>query len=89
MELIISEAAAHGVAIELNANPARLDLDWRWGPVMRKNQTFTSINPDAHDISGLNDVRFGIAMARKALFPASQVVNSKSVQEVERWLKSK
>jgi DNA polymerase (family 10) len=89
MDLIISEAADHGVAIELNANPARLDLDWRWGPAMRKNQTLTSINPDAHDTSGLNDVRFGIAMARKALFPASQVVNSKSVQEVERWLKSK
>jgi len=88
MEKIIAEAARHDVAIELNANPARLDLDWRWGPEMRKHGTLTSINPDAHEEAGLEDTRFGIAMARKALFPSAQVVNSRSATEVERWLKS-
>ncbi len=87
MEAVIQEAARCDVAVELNSNPNRLDIDWRWGPVMRKYQTLTSINPDAHDLAGLEDTRYGIAMARKALLPVGQVLNSKSVQEVEKWLR--
>lgn len=86
-EAIIEEAARCNVAIELNANPNRLDLDWRWGPVMRKYHTLTSINPDAHDLAGLEDIRYGIAMARKALLPSAQVINSKSASEVAQWLR--
>ena len=88
-EAVIEEAHRCGVAIELNSNPNRLDLDWRWGEVMRKHQTLTSINPDAHDVGGLADTRFGVAMARKALFTKNQVVNTQSAREVEAWLKRK
>ena len=88
-EAVIQEAHQYGVAIELNSNPNRLDLDWRWGQVMRKHQTLTSINPDAHDVEGIADTRFGIAMARKALFSKHQVINTQSAQEVEKWLKRK
>lgn len=87
LERVIAEASEHDVAIEINSNPARLDIDWRWGPELRKNKTRVSINPDAHDVSGLEDTRFGIAMARKAMIPSSLVVNAQSVQEVEKWLK--
>ena len=87
MEALIEEAARHNVAIELNANPQRLDIDWRWGKVMRENHTLTSINPDAHSTEGLQDTWYGIAMARKALLPKSLVVNSRSTTEVEKWLK--
>jgi DNA polymerase (family 10) len=87
MEAIIAEAARCNVAIEMNANPVRLDLDWRWGHEMRKQRTFTSINPDAHEVDGLKDTVYGIAMARKAMIPVDQVVNSKSVSEVEKWLR--
>ena len=87
LEAIIREAANCNVAIELNANPNRLDIDWRWGPEMRKYGTLTSINPDAHDLAGLEDTRYGIAMARKALLSVDQVINSKSTQEVEKWLR--
>ncbi len=87
MDAILTEASKCGVAVELNSNPARLDIDWRWGPQMRKIKTLTSINPDAHDTEGLSDTRYGIAMARKALLSSDRIVNSKSVQEVERWLK--
>jgi DNA polymerase (family 10) len=87
LEAVIQEAARCSVAVELNANPNRLDLDWRWGPVMRKYQTLTSINPDAHDLAGLEDTRYGIAMARKALLPRQQVVNTQSAREVEKWLR--
>jgi DNA polymerase (family 10) len=87
MEKIIAEAAAHDVAIEINANPARLDIDWRWGGELRRRGTLVSVNPDAHETAGMDDVKFGVAMARKALLPRSQVVNSRSVKEVEVWLK--
>ncbi len=87
MEAIIAEAAKRGVAVEMNANPARLDLDWRWGKVMRDHKTYTSINPDAHETEGLKNVEFGVMIARKALLPTDQVVNAKSVNEVEKWLR--
>jgi DNA polymerase (family X) len=87
MEKIIKEAKKCDVAIELNANPARLDIDWRWGPMMREYGVLTSINPDAHKTEGLHDVEYGITMARKALLPKEQVINSHSVQEVQKWLK--
>ena len=87
MERIIEEASKHDVAIEINANPARLDIDWRWGPQLRKCATPVAVNPDAHETAGLEDTNYGIAMARKALLPASQVVNSGSVRQVEKWLK--
>ena len=87
MERIIAEAAKRDVAIEINANPARLDIDWRWGPQLRKNGTLVSVNPDAHDTEGLTDTRYGVAVARKALLPRGQVVNSRSVAEVEKWLR--
>ncbi len=89
MEALIEEAAQCNVAIELNSNPARLDLDWRWGSAMRKSKTLTSINPDAHDLDGLQDVRYGIAMARKALIPTRQVINSRNTIEVDQWLQRK
>lgn len=87
MEKIIREAAKHDVAIEINANPARLDIDWRWGPQLRKSKTPVSVNPDAHDTAGLEHTHFGISVARKALLPTSLVINSRSVGEVEKWLK--
>jgi DNA polymerase (family 10) len=87
MPAVIQEAARCDVAIELNANPVRLDIDWRWGPEMRKWKTLTSINPDAHEVAGLEDTKYGVAMARKALFQSAQVVNARSVKDVERWLR--
>jgi DNA polymerase (family 10) len=87
MERVIAAAADAGVAIEMNANPARLDIDWRWGAELRKRKVFTSINPDAHATSELEYTRFGIAMARKALMPAELVLNTRSAKDVEKWLK--
>jgi DNA polymerase (family 10) len=86
MEKVLKEAAAHDVAIELNAHPSRLDIDWRYGPQMRELGVKTSINPDAHELRGLQDVRYGVFMARKALIPAVNVVNSWGVKDVAKWL---
>ncbi|MBC7691988.1 MAG: PHP domain-containing protein [Methylotenera sp.] len=89
MDRIIAEAARCNVAIEINANPARLDIDWRWGKHLRDANTPVSINPDAHATEGLKDTVYGISVARKALLPIGQIVNSRSVQDVERWLQRK
>jgi DNA polymerase (family 10) len=87
MEKIIKEAAQHDVAIEINANPARLDIDWRWGAALRAAGTKVSVNPDAHAVEGLEDTHFGVTVARKALLPSSLVLNSWDVKKVESWLK--
>jgi DNA polymerase (family 10) len=87
MSEIIAEATRQGVAIEINANPARLDLDWRWGAEMRKRKTWTSINPDAHELKGLQDVRHGVVVARKALLSKDQILNTRPLKEVKNWLK--
>jgi DNA polymerase (family 10) len=89
MERILGEAVAHDVAIEINAHPSRLDLDWRYGSQLRKLGVKTSINPDAHEVAGLEDVRYGVVVARKALLPGSLVVNSWGTEQVEAWLKRK
>lgn len=87
VERVIAEAARCDVAIELNANPQRLDLDWRWGELMARYGAMTSINPDAHELSGLGDVQYGIAMARKAMIPVSRVLNVRKVEDVAKWLR--
>jgi len=87
MEKIILEASRCNVAIELNSHPSRLDIDWRFGSELRKQGTLISINPDAHDTEGLEDVKYGIAMSRKALIPTHLIVNSHNVSHVEKWLK--
>lgn len=90
VEEIIDEAARHAVAIEINAHPERLDIDWRWGSKLRKAGALVSVNPDAHDVSGLMHAKsYGVTVARKALLPAAAVLNSRRVSEVEKWLQRK
>jgi DNA polymerase (family 10) len=86
-EKIIEVAAKKGVAIELNSHPARLDVDWRMGPVLRETGVWVAINPDAHEIEGLKDTEYGVWMARKALLPRAQVLNALSAPEIEAWFK--
>ncbi len=62
---IIDACAEHGVALELNANPYRLDVDWTWIPYAVERGVPISINPDAHSVGGLDDVRYGVLAARK------------------------
>ena len=76
MEKILTAASAGGVVVEVNANPRRLDLDWRHGPRARELGLLTSVNPDAHTVAGIGDIRFGVGIARKAGFEASRVVNT-------------
>ena len=70
-ERVIDACAAHGVAIELNANPYRLDLDWRWVHRATDAGVLISINPDAHATGELENVRWGVEVARKGADAAS------------------
>ena len=89
MEKILETAAEYNKIIEINANPYRLDLDWREGKLAHTLGIKTSINPDAHSIEGLNDVEFGVGIARKAWFCASDVINTYSPDEVSQLFKQK
>lgn len=62
---IIDACAKHDVVIELNANPYRLDLDWTWIPYAMEKGVKISINPDAHSMGGIDDIRYGVLAARK------------------------
>ncbi len=84
--LVIDACAAHGVAIELNANPYRLDLDWRWVREATSHGVLIAINPDAHSIDGLDDVQWGVAAVRKGWLTASQCLNVKSADDFAAWL---
>jgi DNA polymerase (family 10) len=84
---IIDVAIAHGVIIELNANPQRLDLDWRHWRRAAERGLLCSINPDAHETAGLEFVRAGVNAARKGWLTAEQVLNTRPLAEVEKFLK--
>ena len=85
---IIEWVVERGAAIEINASPWRLDLDWRFGNKAKENGLFTSINPDAHSTDGIDDIRYGVMIARKAKFEPARVLNTKSAKEFEEWIKS-
>jgi DNA polymerase (family 10) len=88
MEQIITYAAKNDKAIEINANPYRLDLDWRWGKLAREVNLKVAISPDAHSISGLDDIKYGIYIARKAGIPKDNVLNTWNVEKLMKYFKS-
>ena len=76
-EKVLDACAANGVAVEINANPYRLDLDWTWIPYALEKGILLSINPDAHSKTGIHDIHFGLQAARKGGLTADQCVNAK------------
>ena len=66
IEKVLAACAEHGDAVEINANPLRLDLDWRWHETALKLDCLMSINPDAHSTRELDLTHWGVEMARKA-----------------------
>ena len=86
MDAVIDRAIERGVAIEINADPARLDMDWRLWLRARGRGLRTAINPDAHSTRGLAAVEYGVGMARKGWVPRSAIVNTWELDEVKRYL---
>ena len=86
---IIDACAANKVAIELNANPNRLDIDWRYIHYALEKDVLISINPDAHHIDGLDDIKYGVWVAQKAMLTKEQNLSSFSLEAFETYLKIK
>ncbi len=83
---VIAACAEHGVVIELNANPYRLDLDWRWIREATRQDILISINPDAHSMDELALVRWGVDVAQKGWLTPDQCLNAKSLADFTAWL---
>jgi DNA polymerase (family X) len=87
IETVLRACARYGVAIEINAHPWRLDLDWRWHQTALDFGCMLSINPDAHSIGELDHMHWGVEMARKGGVPADRVLNAMSLTQLMRHLK--
>lgn len=83
---IIDACVANSVVIELNAHPRRLDIDWRWISYALKKGALLSIDPDAHELSGYADIRYGVLAAQKGRLTAAQNLSSFSLNEFEEYL---
>ena len=83
---IIDACAANGVAIELNANPYRLDIDWRYIDYAMEKGVMVSVNPDAHEKMGYLDMHFGVLSGQKGGLQTSQTLNALNLVEFEAYL---
>jgi DNA polymerase (family 10) len=84
---IIAACKQHHVAIELNAHPRRLDISWEHLPQMMEAGVLTSINPDAHAIKGIDDIKYGVLSAQKGQLTPQFNLSSFSLLEFEEYLK--
>jgi DNA polymerase (family 10) len=87
MHEMIDAAADRGVAIEINAHPQRLDLDWRYGKYAKSKGLKITIGPDAHGPEGLHDMSYGIGIARKGWFEKPDVLNCLDADGVVKYFK--
>ncbi len=89
MEQIFEACSEHCVAIEINAHPYRLDLDWKYVGLAQSMGVKIIINPDAHQINGLKDVRFGLGIARKGGLLNNNCLNFLPTNQLFHWLDSR
>src|SRR5437763_4187824 len=86
---VLDAAAATGTWIELNTAPKRLDLDWRWWPKAKEKGVKCVINPDAHRVERLEDLWFGVGIARKGWLTKDGVMNCLPLGKIEQALQIK
>lgn len=88
-QLIIDACAANNVSIEINANPLRLDLDWRWIDYALSKGVFLCINPDAHKKEGYHDMKYGVLVGQKGGLSKEYCLNAWSKDRIGEYFKSK
>jgi DNA polymerase (family 10) len=84
---IIDACAANHVVIELNAHPRRLDIDWKWIGYAIEKGVLLSIDPDAHALSGFDDVKYGVLAAQKGGMEKENNLSSLGLNDFEEFLK--
>lgn len=85
---VIDACAANNVVIEINANPLRLDLDWRWHRYALEKGVLLAVNPDAHRMEGFRDMHYGVYVGRKGGLEAKQCLNAFSLTEITAYFNS-
>lgn len=75
LEAVLTRAGETGTAVEINCDPARMDLDWRFCRRAKELGVVFAVNPDAHSVAGLANVRYGIIAARKGWLGAGDILN--------------
>ena len=86
---VIDAAIANRVIIEINANPHRLDMDWRFWKQAVQSGLMCSINPDAHAIKNLNYYEAGVNIARKGWIEADSLLNTREIDGIKRWFRER
>jgi DNA polymerase (family 10) len=86
---VIDACAANKVVIEINANPLRLDLDWRYHHYALEKGVLLSVNPDAHRMEGFRDMHYGVYMGRKGGLQASQCLNAFTLAEITDYFNNR
>lgn len=86
---IIDACIANNVVIELNANPHRLDIDWREMDYALEKGALISINPDAHSIEGMDDIRYGVLVSQKAMLTPRENLSSFTLDAFEQFIRKK
>jgi len=86
LDRIFMTAAKYKKIIEINSNPHRFDIDWRYLRKASQMGVEFSINPDAHSIEGLEDTFYGVGLARKGWLEKDKIFNTKSLSEVQKYL---
>ncbi len=86
---VIDACAANGVVIEINSNPLRLDMDWRWHQYALEKGVMLSINPDAHSNNGFHDMHFGVLAARKGGVSAKNCLNALNLEEISKYFQQR
>jgi DNA polymerase (family 10) len=86
LEAVIAAAAESGCALEVNASPHRMDLDWRLVRIAIERGATLAIDPDAHATRELDYVPNGLAMARKGWAPREAVLNAREPDALVAWL---
>jgi DNA polymerase (family 10) len=89
LDAVIEKAAANGVALEINGDPHRLDLDWRVLRQVRAGGAMVSIGADAHSLPGLGHVDFGVGMARKGWLGPDDILNARPVEDFLAFAKGR
>lgn len=82
---VIDACASNHVVIEINANPLRLDLDWRWHRYALQKGVLLSINPDAHRMEGFHDMQYGVLVGRKGGLSADKCLNAFNLEAIQEF----
>jgi DNA polymerase (family 10) len=89
LDAVLEKAARLGVAVELNADPRRLDLDWRHLRAAKRLGATVAIGPDAHSTRGLDNMEVGVGIARKGWLERGDVLNARSAADVVAFARAR